>query len=54
MTQIKAAHEREEGRPIETLWDAVTGVTAYAKTIEHQDNRVGIERLGGKLLDLAA
>ena len=53
-TAIKAAHLREEGRPIETLWDAVTGVTAFAKTIEHQDNRVTVERLGGKLLDLAA
>lgn len=54
ITQIKASHEREEDRPIETLWDAVTGVTAYAKTIEHQDDRVAIERMGGKLLDLAA
>lgn len=49
----KEAHLREEGRPIETLWDAVTGVTAYAKTIKNQDDRVGVERLGGKLLDLA-
>lgn len=51
---IKAAHEREENRPIESLWDAVTGVTAYAKTIEYQDDRVAMERLGGKLLDLVA
>lgn len=49
----KEAHLREEGRPIETLWDAVTGVTAYAKSIKNQDDRVGVERLGGKLLDLA-
>jgi len=54
ITQIKHAHELEEGRPIESLWDAVTGVTAYAKTIEHQDNRVAMERMGGKLLDLVA
>lgn len=53
-TAIKAAHEREESRPIETLWDAVTGVTAYAKTIKHQDQRVLVERTGGRLLDLAA
>jgi hypothetical protein len=52
--QIKAAHEMEEGRPIESLWDCVTGVTAHAKTIEHQDNRVAMERMGGKLLDLVA
>ncbi len=51
---IKAAHEREENRPIETLWDAVTGITAFAKTIEHQDSRVFIEREAGKVLDLAA
>lgn len=53
-TAIKAAHEREEDRPIETLWDVVTGVTAYAKTIEYQDDRVAIERMAGKVLQLAA
>lgn len=53
-TAIKAAHEREENRPIETLWDVVTGVTAYAKTIEYQDDRVAIERAAGKILQLAA
>lgn len=53
-TAIKAAHEREEGRPIETLWDAVTAVTAHAKTIGFQNERVDLERAGGKLLDLAA
>lgn len=51
---IKAAHEREEGRPIETIWDVVTGTTAYAKTIPHQDDRVFIERAAGKVLDLVA
>jgi hypothetical protein len=30
----------------------VTGATAHAKTIEHQDSRVDLERRGGKLLDL--
>lgn len=53
-TAIKAAHDREESRPIETVWDAVTGVTAHAKSIEHQDARVTLERKGGKLLDLVA
>lgn len=51
---IKAAHEREEGRPIESLWDATTAVTAYAKTIRNQDDRVALERQGGALLDLVA
>ena len=53
-TAIQAAHEREEGRPIETIWDVVTGTTAAAKTIEHQDARVDLERKGGKLLDLVS
>lgn len=48
-----AAHLREEDRPVETLWDAVTAVTAYAKTIEHTDTRVELERAGGALLKLA-
>lgn len=51
---IQNAHLREEGRPIETVWDAVTGVTAYAKSIKHQDARVDMERKGGNLLDLVA
>lgn len=51
---IKAAHMAEEQRPIETLWDAVTGATAYAKTIGYQDARVGLERKAGDILDLAA
>ena len=53
-TAIKAAHMREEGRPIETIWDATAGVTAYAKTIHNQDNRVSMERKGGALLDLVS
>ena len=51
---IKAVHLNEEERPIETLWDAVTGVTAYARSIQHQDARVDLERTAGKMLDLAA
>mgnify|MGYP006137015351 CR=1 FL=1 len=53
-TLAKAAHEREEGRPIETLWDVVTGVTAHAKTIKNQDERVALERQAGAILDLVA
>lgn len=50
---IVSAHMLEEGRPIETLWDAATGVTAYAKGIEYQNDRVELERKGGELLALA-
>lgn len=51
---IKLRHQVEEDRPIESLWDAVTGATAYAKSIENQDDRVKIEREAGKIMDLAA
>lgn len=51
---IIAAHTADEQRPIETIWDAVTGATAYARGLEHQDARVSIEREAGKILQLAA
>ncbi len=51
---IQLAHVADEERPIETLWDVVTGVTAYARGVSHQDERVGLEREAGKILDLAA
>ncbi len=50
---IKVVHEQEEGRPMESLWDVTTGITAYAKGIQHQDDRVALERIGGAVLDLA-
>lgn len=49
--KIAAAHIADENRPIETVWDAVTGATAFARTITHQDARVAMEREAGKLLD---
>ena len=51
---IEATHLLEEGRPIETLWDATTAVTAFARGIEHQDRRVDMERQAGELLSLAS
>lgn len=54
VTAVKAAHVTEEGRPIETIWDATTAITAYARTIEHQDRRVDVEKIGGEVLALAA
>jgi hypothetical protein len=51
---IKAAHLADEGRPMETLWDVATGVTAYARGVKHQDARVEIEREGGRILAMAA
>ncbi len=49
---IKQTHQDEEGRPIESLWDATTAVTAYARQIPHQDQRVEMEREGGNILSL--
>lgn len=54
VSAIKAAHMADEQRPIETLWDATTGVTAYARGIQYQDQRVALEREAGKILDMAA
>lgn len=51
---IEAAHMADEGRPIENLWDAATGVTAYARGIEYQDSRFELEREAGKILELAS
>lgn len=51
---IQAVHLQEEQRPIETLWDAVTGATAYARGVQYQDDRVDLERAAGKILDLTA
>ena len=52
--KLTAAHEAEEGRPIETLWDVSVAMTAHAKTISYQDERVALEREAGKVLDLVA
>ena len=45
------AHLSEEDRPMETLWDVVTGVTAYAKSITWMDTRSELERRAGGLLE---
>lgn len=51
---LQAIHQLEEGRPIATLWDVATAVTAKARGIEWQDERVAMERDAGAVLDLAA
>ena len=50
---IMAAHMADEQRPIETLWDITNGVTAYARGVSYQDERVGLEREAGRILDMA-
>lgn len=51
---LQAIHKLEEGRPIETLWDVSTAVTAKARSIPYQDERVKLERQAGEILDLVA
>lgn len=54
VASLKAIHELEEGRPIETLWDVTTAVTAKARSITYQDERVALERQAGEIMKLAA
>lgn len=52
--QVALAHLSDEDRPIETLWDVVTGATAFARSISWQEDRVEVERIAGGLLDRVA
>lgn len=54
IAKVENAHTVEEGRPMETLWDVVTGITAAAKSVKYQNERVEMERDAGKILDLVA
>ena len=51
---LKAIHQIEEERPIETLWDVTVAATAHARSIPNNDKRLEIERAAGELLKLAA
>ena len=51
VANLKATHLEEEGRPIETVWDAVNAATAIARSNPHQDDRVALERQAGELLN---
>lgn len=48
----KAAHFADEQRPMESVWDVVTGLTARARNFQNQDDRVALEREAGKILDM--
>lgn len=43
----------EEGE-CRSVWDIVNGITAYARTQQHTDNRVNLETRAGKLMEMAA
>jgi hypothetical protein len=51
---LKAVHETEEGRPIETLWDITVAATAHARSLPNNDKRLELERSAGELLKQAA
>ncbi len=51
---IEAAFQADEQRPMETLFDVATGITAYARGVAWQDKRVDLEQRAGKILKLAA
>src|SRR6266436_5219583 len=51
---LKAVHETEEGRPIETLWDVTVAATAHARSLPNNDKRLELERSAGELLKQAA
>jgi hypothetical protein len=44
----------EEGTNIRSAWDAAQGITAFARNVSHQDDRVKIELLAKKILDKVA
>lgn len=46
-------HKTEEHRPIETIWDAEVGATAYARTLPYQDERLKIEMLAAAFMPKA-
>lgn len=51
---MMATHIQDEGRPVETLWDAANAITGYARGVAYQDERVKLEREAGELLRSAA
>ncbi|RVT96419.1 DUF932 domain-containing protein [Rhodovarius crocodyli] len=49
--QIMASVYGEEGHPARSVWDVVQGITAKAREIRHQDERVDMERKAGALMN---
>jgi hypothetical protein len=48
--QISMVHFLEEERPIENMWDATVAMTAFARSVPYQDERVAIEIKAGEIL----
>lgn len=54
VTDVLEAVEREEKRPARTIWDMAQGITAVARTIPNNDDRVGFELEARRILDKVA
>ena len=50
---ILETHEREEGRPASTAWDFNNAITAFAREIPRQDERLDMEIVAAKIMDRA-
>lgn len=50
-TRVVRTVEKEEGHAARSVWDVVQGITAAARSMSHQDDRVALERTAGKLMD---
>lgn len=46
--------EKEEGGHARTAWDMAQGITAMARSVAHQDDRVAMEKIAGRILDKVA
>ena len=49
--EVLKTHSDEEGSPVRTFWDAANGITAIARSVGYQDERVTLELQAKKLLD---
>jgi hypothetical protein len=50
-SDIMEAVVTEEGHRARNLWDIVNGITAKARELNHQDERVALERQAGALME---
>lgn len=50
---IVQAHLDDEHKPMENLWEIANGITAYARNVPYQDERIAMERKAGDILSMA-
>lgn len=52
--KILKTFEEEEHRPVRSVWDVATGISAMARDVPYQDQRVSVERKAERLLAAVA